>query len=1388
MKSLHSVFVFIAGVLILISASGKVWGQTGSSNPSSGPVIISDQASRQERWFQRGRIIPGQSAAALRYRAHQQKMWMRVLRAETSQSPQIITESWIPLGPAPLASDASGTGIQDYGWVSGRATSVAIDPADPSGNTVYVGGAYGGVWKSINAGSQSADPASVKWIAVTDSQATLAVGSIAIQPQLTNANPANSVILVGTGESNGSADSYYGLGIMRSSDAGITWTLATQDTTQTRSFAGLAFGKLAFSTISPNRVVAAAAAAPEGIAEGLENPVAANRGIYYSADGGISWTYATVSDGTGTPDPSSVSSVIYNAAAGQFFAASSLHGFYSSLNGSQWTRLPNQPGTGLTTTACPSHTASPSTCPIYRGEISVVPGRDEMYVWYVDVNDNDQGIWQSTDGGTTWTQINDAGITNCGDVFGGCGTSQGRYNLELAAVPDGSATDLYAGAVNLYKCRITAASPSCAGTGTNTFFNLTHVYGCSSIALVHPNQHAIGSQLIDNAAEDILYFANDGGIYRALDGYTDLTTGACGGSNQFDSLNLTLGSMSQFVSFSQSSTDPSVILGGAGDNGTPASAAAEGNSSWLNVNAGDGGYATINPANEDEWFIATPPDSVSGVNIFGCAAGINCHTDDFINNQIVSSTSVGGDIGAFYLPYMLDPQNSSELLVGTCRVWQGPSNGGAFSLLSNNFESGGSAICSGNETNLVRSLAAGGAVVNGFSNVIYAGTDGFGPLLSTSPAGGKVWVSTNAAGGDSTWTDQTGAINPDNFPISGIAIDSSDGQGLTAYVTIMGFHVSHVWQTKDGGASWTDFTANLPDAPVNAVVVDPGTGPTSGTIYVGTDAGVFFSSTSAANWSEVGPSSGQTGFLPNVAVTSLKIFNNQETKRLRASTYGRGIWELNLITSPDFQIDAAQNPLTAFAGESAVFAATITALNGYTSMVSLSCTSGTTVAPPNCLVAPRNLTPGNSGSGVTVTASGPAGDYLFNLHGVGADSNTVTRDLPLFLSVVDFNLTPLSPVNIAVTPPNITAPITFQVTAAGSFHGAVNLSCLGLPVGGSCNFTPATASPTSTIPVNVTLTIGTTANTPTGPFSIMVVGATAGGPNKVQSLTLFINAAAAPNYMLTISNPALSALVSTTATFNGTLTSVNGYSSQVNLSCGAGAPPSCAAVPAIATPSTAGEPFTVIVSSVSAQNYSFNIISQGMDASSITQAAPVTFSTATTSNGDFSISNTSGPQTVPAGTAAQYVLTFTPIPAGSTFSNSVSYTCSSSPVPLSSCSFAPLSPIPANGLEAQITLTVTTTAAIASVRGSSNTWIYAIWLPSPGLLFLSGLVRRRRHRYPRLIALVAMLGITVACSAGLQGFSSGAGEPGTPAGTYTVTVNANEGSLSHSLQVTLIVQ
>jgi hypothetical protein len=153
---------------------------------------------RANEWFYRGRATRSRSSAELRRRAYQTKLQMRAQRANLQAAGQssLATGTWAPLGPVPLASDATGNGTQDYHQVAGRATTVAIDSADASGNTVYIGGAQSGIWKSINAANATAN--GVTWTALTDAQATLSIGSIAIQPG--NSDPAKSVILAATGD------------------------------------------------------------------------------------------------------------------------------------------------------------------------------------------------------------------------------------------------------------------------------------------------------------------------------------------------------------------------------------------------------------------------------------------------------------------------------------------------------------------------------------------------------------------------------------------------------------------------------------------------------------------------------------------------------------------------------------------------------------------------------------------------------------------------------------------------------------------------------------------------------------------------------------------------------------------------------------------------------------------------------------------------------------------------------------------------------------------------------------------------------------------------------------------------------------------------------------
>jgi len=110
------------------------------------------------------------------------------------------------MGPQPASN------VFDDSPVSGRVTSIAIDPTNA--NTIYVGAAQGGVWKTTDGGAN--------WSPITDDQVTLSTGSIALDPD----NAQN--VLVGTGEGEFGADNYYGAGILKSSNGGTSWTQVGQ--------------------------------------------------------------------------------------------------------------------------------------------------------------------------------------------------------------------------------------------------------------------------------------------------------------------------------------------------------------------------------------------------------------------------------------------------------------------------------------------------------------------------------------------------------------------------------------------------------------------------------------------------------------------------------------------------------------------------------------------------------------------------------------------------------------------------------------------------------------------------------------------------------------------------------------------------------------------------------------------------------------------------------------------------------------------------------------------------------------------------------------------------------------------------------------------------------
>ena len=108
---------------------------------------------------------------------------------------------WVPMGPAP-----SNFGGWAFGTVSGRIASLAADWAS---GTLYAGSASGGLWKSVNDG--------LTWTNLFDSAGTMTVGTVEVDPTDPN------VIWAGTGENVSGCESYFGIGLLRSADGGLTW-------------------------------------------------------------------------------------------------------------------------------------------------------------------------------------------------------------------------------------------------------------------------------------------------------------------------------------------------------------------------------------------------------------------------------------------------------------------------------------------------------------------------------------------------------------------------------------------------------------------------------------------------------------------------------------------------------------------------------------------------------------------------------------------------------------------------------------------------------------------------------------------------------------------------------------------------------------------------------------------------------------------------------------------------------------------------------------------------------------------------------------------------------------------------------------------------------------
>ena len=365
----------------------------------------------------------------------------------------------------PLDHFVKGFSLRSVGPAaySGRVTAFAVPT--PYHNTIYVGAAGGGVWKTSNDG--------ITWREIGDSLGVTTIGDIAVAPSDT------SVVWVGTGEKNSLRSQSWGNGVHKSTDGGRTWHhMGLADTR--------AIGKIAIDPRDPNTVYVAALGH-------LWGPNA-ERGVFKTTDGGATWTKVLfVDDSTGFVDlvmsPGNPE-VLYAAAwhrvrwgGSHMQGVGAGSGIYRTADGGHtWQRL----------TDPARHSGLPTD---HMGRIGLAVTAADPHTVYamiqVDegVTDAEQGryggVFRSTDDGTSWTQVND-----------------------LQAVPHYYYDAIVADPTNADHVYVLFSPMLESKDGGKTFAR-------DSLHLVHVDNHALW---IDPADAHHMLLGNDGGVYLTRDG------------------------------------------------------------------------------------------------------------------------------------------------------------------------------------------------------------------------------------------------------------------------------------------------------------------------------------------------------------------------------------------------------------------------------------------------------------------------------------------------------------------------------------------------------------------------------------------------------------------------------------------------------------------------------------------------------------------------------------------------------------------------------------------------------------------------------------------------------------------------------------------------------
>jgi photosystem II stability/assembly factor-like uncharacterized protein len=591
-------------------------------------------------------------------------------------------------------------------------------------------------------------------------------------------------------------------------------------------------------------------------------------GVFRSTDGGLSWHNRglTRSGTTGriAVDPSNPRR-LFVAAGGSLFNPGGQRGIYRSTNGgNSWRRVldPETPFTG-------------------GADLAIDPTNPERIfaaMWdhrrepdkrtYGGVG---SGLFRSDDGGDTWTRLENVGAKTPSDATGLVSdASLGRIGVALAPGDPNRVyvitTATFGQDKGFYVSRdggdtfTTATHPGSQG-GFGWWFgrlwvdpaNADHVF-VAGVSLresldggqtwrnssgVHADQHAMAW------AAGHVYLGNDGGVYRSDGG------GAPGTWTK-----ATYEPYTQLYQTEVAESDPSRVTAGAQDNGCLRSFGAAG---WNSYGCGDGQYVPIDPVDP---------------NIFyGCSQYGSCTRQ---NDNLIGQPGFRRNIqqGAtsqrwnWHAPLVIDPNDPATLYFAGNVLNRSTNRGDAWTAISppgpddltGTFESPDRVDPAYPNWGTITTVS----VAKTAPQTLYAGTDT-----------GRLWRTTDLG---AHWTEFSGL--PRRW-VTRVAIDPRDDD--VVYATFSGFRngedAAHVYRTTDGGRHWRNVSTNLPNAPVNDVVLG------RRSVYVASDVGVYALRGRSRGWRPVGAG------LPLSPVLDLRLHTPSHT--LFAATFGRSVWKVD---------------------------------------------------------------------------------------------------------------------------------------------------------------------------------------------------------------------------------------------------------------------------------------------------------------------------------------------------------------------------------------------------------------------------------------------------------------------------------------------------------------